>query len=374
MCSDVTEIDLFWALCGLGATKQGVKYFYKCVKELLEEETPKKRITEMLSHLVRKKIVCPSDVSEFYLVPEMDFTSLRMCLNIPMPDLRDIVHDSSCNLSALRGYICPDKKFLPQNLVLVLKCFDTLDKINSASPFKSSVAKLKKFFKHCSDLLITCSNKYPMEWKMILDFYAEPKRNNWLFELRPYMRQLEILKLIACVSDKTAIKLLEPTEMKDMRHIGYENPFAKRYHIFVTDSYRYKKTTRKDTEDWFDCMEYILDAQLDEMKMVAPSKKTNCLSVDKNPESNKWSNPFGVGEDKGTAKALELYKHYLENNSQLISDLHELDGYQLMCACSKIQHKYCHGPLLIEMRKKQIKQEFEKQKLRLIFFVQYCGV
>jgi hypothetical protein len=68
---------------------------------------------------------------------------------------------------------------------------------------------------------------------------------------------------------------------------------------------------------------------------------------------SKWHNPYVVGKNKYTIDhALEKYKDYVLN-SDLINQLHELDGKTLGCWCKPGK---CHGDVLQQLIESQFQQ------------------
>lgn len=68
----------------------------------------------------------------------------------------------------------------------------------------------------------------------------------------------------------------------------------------------------------------------------------------KGATKSKWANPFPV-KKHGREKCLELYKEYIMNNKELLSQLKELEGKTLYCWCAPAG---CHGDILIELLNK----------------------
>ncbi len=58
---------------------------------------------------------------------------------------------------------------------------------------------------------------------------------------------------------------------------------------------------------------------------------------------SKWGNPFSVGRF-GRERCIELYREYLLRNHELMADLEELRGKDLVCCCAP---KPCHGDVLL---------------------------
>lgn len=63
---------------------------------------------------------------------------------------------------------------------------------------------------------------------------------------------------------------------------------------------------------------------------------------------SKWQNPFSV-KKYGRDRCLQLYEKYLENNVDLINNLHLLENKILGCWCD--ENEKCHGQLLLQKLK-----------------------
>ena len=61
---------------------------------------------------------------------------------------------------------------------------------------------------------------------------------------------------------------------------------------------------------------------------------------------SKWHNPYSV-KKYGLEKCLELYKTYLLNNEELMSQLDQLRHKKLGCWCKPFSP--CHGDILAEL-------------------------
>jgi len=68
----------------------------------------------------------------------------------------------------------------------------------------------------------------------------------------------------------------------------------------------------------------------------------------KGAQKSKWHNPFNA-KKYGRSECLKLFKEYMMENKQLLSELHELDGKVLGCWCKP---EDCHGDILIELLEK----------------------
>jgi len=61
---------------------------------------------------------------------------------------------------------------------------------------------------------------------------------------------------------------------------------------------------------------------------------------------SKWGNPFVVGVHGSRFECIERYRQWLQNQSHLLEQLHELRGRRLACFCKPFP---CHGDVLAEM-------------------------
>lgn len=60
----------------------------------------------------------------------------------------------------------------------------------------------------------------------------------------------------------------------------------------------------------------------------------------------KWGNPFRIEVYGTRARVIELYREWLWNHPQLLADLGELRGKDLVCWCAP---KPCHADILLEL-------------------------
>jgi len=61
--------------------------------------------------------------------------------------------------------------------------------------------------------------------------------------------------------------------------------------------------------------------------------------------ASKWANPFAV-KKYGRDNCLSLYKDYILKNTELLNQIHELEGKELGCWCHPDR---CHGDILVEI-------------------------
>jgi len=70
---------------------------------------------------------------------------------------------------------------------------------------------------------------------------------------------------------------------------------------------------------------------------------------------SKWGNPFVIGKDGDRPTVIAKFKRWLLENEELMEDLYELRGKDLVCCCKP---QDCHGDILIEFANKNIKNPF----------------
>ena len=63
---------------------------------------------------------------------------------------------------------------------------------------------------------------------------------------------------------------------------------------------------------------------------------------------SKWGNPFVIGRDGDRNLVIDKYIGWFETNDELIKDIDELIGKNLVCYCSP---KNCHGHYLLSLLK-----------------------
>jgi hypothetical protein len=61
---------------------------------------------------------------------------------------------------------------------------------------------------------------------------------------------------------------------------------------------------------------------------------------------SKWGNPFRIGEHGTRSEVVSKHENWLRAQHQLLRDIHELRGQNLMCFCAPLQ---CHGDLLLRL-------------------------
>ena len=60
----------------------------------------------------------------------------------------------------------------------------------------------------------------------------------------------------------------------------------------------------------------------------------------------KWGNPFIEGRDGDRDQVVELYRKWIMSQSQLLRDLDDLRGRDLVCYCAP---RACHGDVLLAL-------------------------
>jgi hypothetical protein len=85
-----------------------------------------------------------------------------------------------------------------------------------------------------------------------------------------------------------------------------------------------------------------------------------CSGHVKGADKSFWYNPFSV-KKYGRDKCLEMYKHYVMNNPEMMSKIEGLDGKTLGCWCHP---EKCHGDILIEILHNLLKEK-EKERVRV---------
>ncbi len=58
-----------------------------------------------------------------------------------------------------------------------------------------------------------------------------------------------------------------------------------------------------------------------------------------------WGNPFVIGKDGSREEVVAKYEQYLLNNPELMLQLPNLKGKNLVCFCSP---QKCHGDILLK--------------------------
>ena len=96
------------------------------------------------------------------------------------------------------------------------------------------------------------------------------------------------------------------------------------------------------------------------VKHIKELKECNDIYIGR---GSKWGNPFKIGEHGNREQVIKLYEEYL-NNSDLLRDLKQLKGKNLVCFCSP---KPCHGDILL--RKLGEAQASPKPKLQVFYVI-----
>ena len=84
------------------------------------------------------------------------------------------------------------------------------------------------------------------------------------------------------------------------------------------------------------------------------------IRIDRRSKS-KWGNRFIIGKDGDRKTVIDKYRKWLQTNTALLADLHELEGKVLGCWCVKQpidyvrKNKQCHGEVLVEFVRREAK-------------------
>lgn len=61
---------------------------------------------------------------------------------------------------------------------------------------------------------------------------------------------------------------------------------------------------------------------------------------------SKWGNPYVIGPDGTREDVMRKYREFIPLQTDLLKDLHELKGRDLMCWCAPAE---CHGDVLLSL-------------------------
>lgn len=61
---------------------------------------------------------------------------------------------------------------------------------------------------------------------------------------------------------------------------------------------------------------------------------------------SKWGNPFKIGEDGTREEVVERYRTWIQEQPELMADLHTFKGRTLGCYCAPLP---CHADVLAEL-------------------------
>ena len=64
---------------------------------------------------------------------------------------------------------------------------------------------------------------------------------------------------------------------------------------------------------------------------------------------SKWGNPFKIKQDGTREEVIAKYAYWIERQPQLMDDLEELKGKDLVCWCTPLP---CHADILLELANK----------------------
>ncbi len=67
---------------------------------------------------------------------------------------------------------------------------------------------------------------------------------------------------------------------------------------------------------------------------------------------SKWGNPFRIGVAGDRAKVIAKYEFWLREQPELMAQLSELRGHDLVCFCAPAP---CHGDLLLRLANEELK-------------------
>ena len=81
------------------------------------------------------------------------------------------------------------------------------------------------------------------------------------------------------------------------------------------------------------------------MKVVHCKKESYDVYIGR---PSKWGNPFSIGLDGNRNEVISKYTKWIQDNKELLSDLHELKGKTLGCWCKPND---CHGDILVKLVK-----------------------
>jgi len=77
--------------------------------------------------------------------------------------------------------------------------------------------------------------------------------------------------------------------------------------------------------------------------MKSPNKPRDVVYIGR---PSKWGNPFVIGKDGDRASVILKYENYLLNSPELLKQLGELRGKDLVCFCAP---NACHGDVIIKI-------------------------
>lgn len=89
-------------------------------------------------------------------------------------------------------------------------------------------------------------------------------------------------------------------------------------------------------------MPFVLNA-----KLIKKTERPGAVYIGR---PSKWGNPYSIGKDGNRNEVIESYLIMLMRNEELLQDLHELRGKDLICWCAPLP---CHGDILLELANKE---------------------
>lgn len=82
-------------------------------------------------------------------------------------------------------------------------------------------------------------------------------------------------------------------------------------------------------------------------KLIKTTDRPNSVYIGR---PSKWGNPFSIGRDGNRREVIELFRAMLMRSPDLLQDLPELKGKDLICWCAPYP---CHGDILLELANKE---------------------
>lgn len=61
---------------------------------------------------------------------------------------------------------------------------------------------------------------------------------------------------------------------------------------------------------------------------------------------SKWGNPYYIGRDGNRQEVIQKYREWILLQPNLMNDIHELKGKDLVCFCAP---ESCHAEVLLEL-------------------------
>jgi hypothetical protein len=369
-------IELFKALCALGVRNSDMDTLCNELKKnYISYREAIQSMELMVNHLVNDCSIDPRQLSHFHLMDGIDCSSLKNLLSVPTPCPEEIIKNSSFNTKLIMTHLTENQKLVPDKTI---EFFHWLNVVEMEEARKMEQRFIYSYYRDClappkrNTLMGVCRKEFeqfsldhPAAWRTVIGLVAISKNMTSSIFLGELLEPTELMYFVNFLVIEVIKIILKPTHQQIVGVVGhYGKELMSHYTRRIT--YPHTHVEQDSIAVILDHLWRRLEIQMARMKVVQIGSTDNHINIGGGSKKNKWANPFDVKQDKGTAKALELYRRYLKTRPQLVNDLYELDGRVLLCACNKKHSNNCHGNLLIEMRKKQIKQEFEKQKIRIL--------